>query len=285
MSFKIVTDSACDLPAEMIEALDLGIAALSVELDGRAYAEGEMTPKELYDHLRGGKLPKTSAVNPELWADAMRPALEQGQDVLTLVFSSALSATCQNAFIAAEELRGEFPDRKLIVIDSLCAAIGLGLLVHTAARLRDAGKSIEETAAWIEEHKLNVCHWVTVEDLMHLKRGGRVSAATAVVGTMLNIKPIIRVDDNGRLESLAKCRGRKAALNYLLDRMAESFDPEIDDTVFIGHGDCMEDAKYLEQKVRERFGVQNVHINYIGAVVGAHTGPGVAVLFFYGKKR
>ena len=285
MRFKIVTDSACDLSAEMIGALDLGIAVLSVELDGRAYAEGEMTPKELYDHLRGGKLPKTSAVNPELWADAMRPALEQGQDVLTLVFSSALSATCQNAFIAAEELRGEFPDRKLIVIDSLCAAIGLGLLVHTAARLRDAGKSIEETAAWIEEHKRNVCHWVTVEDLMHLKRGGRVSAATAVVGTMLNIKPIIRVDDNGRLESLAKCRGRKAALNYLLDRMAESFDPEIDDTVFIGHGDCMEDAKYLEQKVRERFGVQNVHINYIGAVVGAHTGPGVAVLFFYGKKR
>ena len=285
MRFKIVTDSACDLPAEMIEALDLGIAALSVELDGRAYAEGEMTPKELYDHLRSGKLPKTSAVNPELWADAMRPALEQGQDVLTLVFSSALSATCQNAFIAAEELRGEFPDRKLIVIDSLCAAIGLGLLVHTAAKLRDAGKTIEETAAWIEEHKLNVCHWVTVEDLMHLKRGGRVSAATAVVGTMLNIKPIIRVDDNGRLESLAKCRGRKAALNYLLDRMAESFDPEIDDTVFIGHGDCMEDAKYLEQKVRERFGVQNVHINYIGAVVGAHTGTGVAVLFFYGKKR
>ena len=285
MRFKIVTDSACDLPAEMIEALDLGIAALSVELDGRAYAEGEMTPKELYDHLRGGKLPKTSAVNPERWGDAMRPALEQGQDVLTLVFSSALSATCQNAFIAAEELRGEFPDRKLIVIDSLCAAIGLGLLVHTAARLRDAGKSIEATAAWIEEHKLNVCHWVTVEELMHLKRGGRVSAATAVVGTMLNIKPIIRVDDNGRLESLAKCRGRKAALNYLLDRMAESFDPEIDDTVFIGHGDCMEDAKYLEQKVRERFGVQNVHINYIGAVVGAHTGPGVAVLFFYGKKR
>ena len=285
MNFKIVTDSGCDLSAGMIEALDLGIAALSVELDGRAYAEGEMTPKELYDHLRGGKLPKTSAVNPELWADAMRPALEQGQDVLTLVFSSALSATCQNAFIAAEELRGEFPDRKLIVIDSLCAAIGLGLLVHTAAKLRDAGKTIEETAAWIEAHKLNVCHWVTVEDLMHLKRGGRVSAATAVVGTMLNIKPIIRVDDSGRLESLAKCRGRKAALNYLLDRMAESFDPEIDDTVFIGHGDCMEDAKYLEQKVRERFGVKNVHINYIGAVVGAHTGPGVAVLFFYGKKR
>ena len=285
MSFKIVTDSGCDLSAEMISELDLGIAPLSVEMDGRAYLEGEMTPKELYDHLRNGKMPKTSAVNPELWADAMRPALEQGQDVLTLVFSSALSATCQNAFIAAEELREEFPDRKLIVIDSLCAAIGLGLLVHTAARLRSQGKSIDETAAWIEAHKLNICHWVTVEDLMHLKRGGRVSAATAVVGTMLNIKPIIRVDDNGRLESLAKCRGRKAALNHLLDRMAESFDPEIDDTVFIGHGDCLADAQYLERKIRERFGVKNVYINYIGAVVGSHTGPGVAVIFFYGRKR
>ena len=285
MSFKIVTDSACDLSAEMIAELELGIAPLSVEMDGRAYLEGEMTPKELYDHLRNGKMPKTSAVNPDGWAAAMRPALENGQDVLVLVFSSALSATCQNAFIAGEELREEFPDRKIIVIDSLCAAIGLGLLVHTAAKLRSQGKSIEETAAWIEEHKLNVCHWVTVEDLMHLKRGGRVSAATAVVGTMLNIKPIIRVDDSGRLESLAKCRGRKAALNYLLDRMAESFDPEIDDTVFIGHGDCLADAQYLESQIRARFGVKNVYINYIGAVVGAHTGPGVAVIFFYGKKR
>ena len=285
MSFKIVTDSCCDLPAEMIAELDLGIAFLSLELDGRAYAEGEMPPVELYNHMRNGKMPKTSAVNPDGWAAAIRPALQAGQDVLVLAFSAALSATCQNAFIAAEELREEFPDRKLLVIDSLCAAIGLGLLVHTAARLRSQGKSIDETAAWIEAHKLNICHWVTVEDLMHLKRGGRVSAATAVVGTMLNIKPIIRVDDNGRLESLAKCRGRKAALNYLLDRMAESFDPEIDDTVFIGHGDCLADAQYLERKIRERFGVKNVYINYIGAVVGSHTGPGVAVIFFYGRKR
>ena len=285
MSFKIVTDSCCDLPAEMITELDLGIAFLSLELDGRAYAEGEMTPVELYNHMRNGKTPKTSAVNPDGWAAAIRPALQAGQDVLVLAFSSALSATCQNAFIAAEELREEFPDRKLLVIDSLCAAIGLGLLVHTAARLRSQGKSIDETAAWIEAHKLNICHWVTVEDLMHLKRGGRVSAATAVVGTMLNIKPIIRVDDNGKLESLAKCRGRKAALNHLLDRMVESFDPEIDDTVFIGHGDCLADAQYLESKIRERFGVKNVYINYIGAVVGSHTGPGVAVVFFYGKKR
>ena len=285
MSFKIVTDSCCDLAAPMIAQLDLGIAPLSLEMDGHAYAEGEMTPVELYNHMRNGKLPKTSAVNPDGWADAIRPALEQGQDVLVLAFSAALSATCQNACIAAGELREEFPDRKILVIDSSCAAVGLGLLVHTAAGLRDQGMTIDEVAAWVEAHKLNVCHWVTVEDLMHLKRGGRVSAATAVVGTMLNIKPIIRVDNNGKLESLAKCRGKKAALNYLLDRMAESYDPELCDTVFIGHGDCPQDAEYLADKVRERFGAKTVYINYIGAVVGAHTGPGVAVLFFFGKQR
>ena len=205
--------------------------------------------------------------------------------MLVLVFSSALSATCQNAFIAGEELRAEFPDRKIIVIDSLCAAIGLGLLVHTAAGLRDRGKTLEEVAAWVEDHKLNVCHWVTVEDLMHLKRGGRVSAATAVVGTMLNIKPIIRVDDNGKLENVGKARGRKASLNNILDRMAETFVPEMNDTVFIGHGDCPADAEFLAQQVKERFGVKNVIIRYVGAVIGSHTGPGVAVVFYYGKNR
>ena len=285
MNFKIITDSACDLSAEMISELQLGIAPLSVEMDGRVYLEGEMPPAELYDHLRNGKQPKTAAVNPDGWAAVIRPALQAGQDVLVLPFSSALSATHQSAVIAAEELREEFPDRKLIVLDTLCAAPGLGLLVHTAAKLRSQGRTIDETAAWIEAHKLNVCHWVTVEDLMHLKRGGRIGAATAVVGTMLNIKPIIRVDNEGRLENLAKCRGRKAALNYLLDRMAESFDPEIDDTVFVGHGDCAADAEYLANGVRERFGVKNVYINYIGAVIGAHTGPGVATVFFFGKNR
>ena len=285
MSFKIITDSCCDLTAEMVAQCELSVANLSVEMDGRVYSNEEMTPVELYTHLRNGKLPKTAAVNPDGWAAAMRPALENGQDALVIVFSSGLSATYQSAVIAAEELREEFPDRKLIVIDSLCAAVGLGLLVHTAAKLRSQGKTIEETAAWVEEHKLNVCHWVTVEDLMHLKRGGRVSAATAVVGTMLNIKPIIRMDDNGKLENLAKCRGRKAALNYLLDRMAETFDPEIDDTVFIGHGDCLADAQTLESAIRSRFGVKNVYINYVGAVIGAHTGPGVAVIGFFGKNR
>ena len=285
MSFKIITDSCCDLTAEMVAQCELSVAQLSVEMDGRVYSNEEMTPVELYTHLRNGKLPKTAAVNPEGWAELIRPALRAGQDVLVLAFSSGLSATCQSAVIAAGELREEFPDRKLIVIDTLCASIGQGLLVYTAAKLREQGKSIDEVAAWVEDHKKNVCHWVTVEDLMHLKRGGRVSAATAVVGTMLSIKPILRVDDEGKLENLAKARGRKASLNYLLDRMAESFDPELSDTVFIGHGDCLADAQTLESAIRSRFGVKNVYINYVGAVIGAHTGPGVAVIGFFGKNR
>ena len=285
MNFKIITDSCCDLSAEMIAELELGIAPLSLELDGRAYREGEMTPVELYAHMRSGKLPKTAAVNPDGWAAAIRPALKAGRDVLVLAFSSALSATYQSAVIAAEELREEFPDRKLIVIDTLCAAVGQGLLVYTAAGLRSQGQTLDQVAAWVEQHKLHVCHWVTVEDLMHLKRGGRVSAATAVVGTMLNIKPIIRVDDSGKLENCAKCRGRKAALNYLLDRMAEQYDPQLCDTVFIGHGDCAADAEFLADAVKERFGVKHVFIHYIGAVVGSHTGPGVATVFFFGKHR
>ena len=285
MSFKIITDSCCDLPAQMVSDLDLGIVAMTVEMDGRAYAEGEMTPKALYDHLRAGKLPKTSAVNPDGWARLIRPALEKGQDVLVMPFTSALSATYQSAVIAAEELREEFPDRKLMVIDTLCAAMGQGLLVYTAARLRAEGKSLEETAAWVEAHKLNLCHWVTVEDLMHLKRGGRISAATAVMGTMLSIKPIIRVDDEGRLESFAKARGRKGAIKYLLDRMADSFDPELGDTVFVAHGDCPEEAEQLSAEIKSRFGVKNVVIGYVGAVIGAHTGPGVLVIFHFGKNR
>lgn len=285
MSFKIITDSCCDLTAEMVAQLQLSVVNLSVEMDGRVYSNEEMTPVELYTHLRNGKLPKTAAVNPDGWAELIRPALRAGQDVLVLAFSSSLSATYQSAVIAAEELREEFPDRKLVVIDTLCASIGQGLLVYTAAKLRDQGKTIDEVAAWVEDHKKNVCHWVTVEDLMHLKRGGRVSAATAVVGTMLSIKPIIRVDDEGKLENLAKARGRKASLNYLLDRMAESFDPDLSDTVFIGHGDCLADAQTLESAIRSRFGVKNVYINYVGAVIGAHTGPGVAVIGFFGKNR
>ena len=283
-NFKIVTDSCCDFTDEMYRQYDVGCAPLSVLYKGVLHDNfsDEASLKELYDGIRGGDMPTTSAVNPEGWANVMKPALEAGLDVLAIAFSSGLSTTYQSAVIAADELREEFPGRKIIVIDSLCAALGQGLLVWHACQKRDAGMSLEDTAAWVEANKLNVCHWVTVDDLFHLKRGGRVSTTTAIVGSVLNIKPIIKVDNDGKLQSVAKARGRKAAIDTLAKKVAEATDP---DTVFIAHGDCPEDAAALEKLVKERCGVKHVHTGYVGPVIGAHTGPGVLVVFYMGNKR
>jgi len=225
----------------------------------------------------------TAAVNPDGWASVMEPALKTGKDVLVLAFSSGLSTTYQSAVIAAKELREVYPDRTIHVVDTLCAALGQGLLVWYACRNRDAGMSVDELYAWVEEHKRNICHWVTVDDLSHLKRGGRISATTAIVGTMLNIKPIIFVDDDGHLINTAKVRGRKTAMEYLAKKLGETGTDL--DTVFIAHGDCPEDAAALEALVREKHGVKNVITGYVGPVIGAHTGPGVLVVFFMGTHR
>ena len=282
-NFKIVTDSCCDFNDEMYKQYDVACAPLSVLYKGVLHDNfsDDASLKELYDGIRGGEMPTTSAVNPEGWADVMKPALEAGLDVLAIAFSSGLSTTYQSAVIAADELREEFPDRKIIVIDSLCAALGQGLLVYHACKHRDAGESLEEVTAWVEANKLNVCHWVTVDDLSHLKRGGRISAATAVVGTLLNIKPIINVDDEGHLQSVSKARGRKAATEVLAKKAGEAADM---DTMFIGHGDCLEEAEALAATLKARYGVKNVHIGYVGPVIGAHTGPGVLVVFFMGTR-
>ncbi|MBQ8238956.1 MAG: DegV family protein [Oscillospiraceae bacterium] len=283
-NFKIVTDSCCDFTDEMYSQYDVACAPLSVLYKGVLHDNfsDDARMKALYDGIRGGEMPTTSAVNPEGWANVMKPALEAGRDVLAICFSSGLSTTYQSAVIAADELKEFYPDRKVIVIDSLCAALGQGLLVWHACAKRDAGESLEDVAAWVEANKLNVCHWVTVDDLFHLKRGGRVSATTALVGSMLNIKPIIKVDEDGKLQSVAKARGRKAAMDTLARKVGEATDK---DTVFIAHGDCLEDAQALAATIRERYGVRNVHIGYVGAVIGAHTGPGVLVVFYMGQKR
>ena len=282
--FKIVTDSGCDFTLAELEQMNVGRAPLSVLFKGELHPDfaTDAERKMLYDGVREGEMPTTSAVNPEGWADVMRPALEAGQDVLCLAFSSGLSTTYQSAVIAAEELKEEYPERTIRVVDTLCAALGQGLLVWHACKHRDAGESLEDVAAWVEANKLNICHWVTVEDLNHLKRGGRVSAATALVGTMLNIKPIITVNEEGKLVSTAKARGRKAAIDYVAKKAGEATDK---DMVFIGHGDCLEDAEACAKILKEKYGVKNVHIGYIGAVVGAHTGPGVLVTFYLGEKR
>ena len=282
--FKIVTDSGCDFTLSELEQMNVGRAPLSVLFKGELHPDfaTDAERKMLYDGVRAGEMPTTSAVNPEGWADVMRPALEAGQDVLCLAFSSGLSTTYQSAVIAADELKEEFPDRTINVVDTLCAALGEGLLVWYACKRRDAGESLAEVTAWVEANKLNICHWVTVEDLNHLKRGGRVSAATALVGTMLNIKPIITVNEEGKLVSTAKARGRKAAIDFVAKKAGEATDK---DMVFIGHGDCIEDAEACAKILKEKYGIKNVHIGYVGAVVGAHTGPGVLVTFYLGEKR
>jgi len=286
MSYRIITDTGCDLPRKMYEELDLSVVPLSVNFRGQTVREySEDWLKEMFDGLRKGENTSTSAVNPQGWEDIMEPVLQAGQDVLVMAFSSGLSATYQSAVIAAEELREKYPERKIAVVDTLAASLGQGLLVYYAVQKRDEGLSLEELTAWCEEYKFKLCHWFTVDDLMHLKRGGRVSAATAVVGTMLKIKPVLHVDNAGHLISRAKVRGRKASIEALADKMGELGIPGANDTVFICHGDCMDDAKQLEKLVQERYGVKNVFIYYVGAVIGSHSGPGTLALFFLGEHR
>lgn len=285
-NFRIVTDSGCDLPRKMIASLDLTVVPLMVNFRGESREDTvEDDIRELYDGWRKGEAGSTSAVNPERWAAAIEPILQGGEDVLVLTFSSGLSATCQSAVIAAEELSGKYPERKISVVDTLCASLGEGLLVWYACRKRDEGMRLEEAAAWVEENKLHLCHWFTVDDLMYLKRGGRISAGTALVGTMLKIKPVLHMDDAGHLINMSKARGRKASIEALAGKVAELGEGYDNSTMFICHGDCIDDAKYLESLVREKYGVKEVLIGYTGAVIGSHSGPGTLALFFLGKHR
>jgi len=283
--FVILSDSCHDLPKALIAQMNVGVAPLSVEYDeNTVFDDCTMEPHDFYEGIRSGKMPKTAAVNPEGWASLMEPALKEGKDVLALSFSSGLSTTYQSAVIASTELGERYPERRILVIDTLSASVGHGLLVWNAARLRDEGKDMDTVYAWIMEHRLHVCHWVTVNDLMHLKRGGRVSAATAVVGTMLQIKPVLIMDNDGRLETVAKSRGRKAAMHMLVEKFAETGIPGANDTVFLGHGDCAEEAHALAKMLEEQ-GVKNVVISHVGNVIGSHTGPDVLVIAFLGRER
>ena len=285
-TFKILTDSCCDFAADQYIQLGLEKVTLTMEFRGNVIPDrNDDSLKEIYDAMRTGESAKTAAVNPQQWAAAMKPALEAGQDVLVMAFSSGLSGTCQAAVIAAEEMEDKYPGRKIRVVDTLCASMGQGLLVWYACRKRDEGLSLEEVAAWVEENKLHLCHWFTVDDLMHLKRGGRVSAATALVGTMLQIKPLLHVDDEGHLIKVSTARGRKASIQALARKAKELGEGYDNSTMFISHGDCLEDARYLEELIRKECGAKEVITNYVGAVIGSHSGPGTLALFFLGKNR
>ena len=287
MNYRIITDSCCDFTPEQYKEFDLTFVPLTVVYQGQPHDDflDEKSIKMVYDGLRNGETASTSAVNPDGWAKAMEPILANGQDALVMAFSSGLSTTYQSAVIAAEDLKEKYPHRKITVIDTLCAAHGQALLVWYACQKRDAGLSMDEVAAWVEENKLHLCHWFTVDDLMYLKRGGRVSATTALVGTMLNIKPVLHVDNDGKLVNVAKARGRKAALEALAKKLGELGEGFNNETVFISHGDCEADAQFLANIVKEKYGVKNVLIGYIGSVIGSHSGPGTVAFFFLGKER
>ncbi|MCI8552059.1 MAG: DegV family protein [Lawsonibacter sp.] len=287
--FIIVTDSSADLDTGMARELDVQVLPLGFVLEDHTYYNypdnREMDPHVFYDRLRQGEVATTNAVNVAQYTETLEPLLQAGQDVLVLAFSSGLSTTYNSSAIAVEELSAKYPERKLYTVDTLCASLGQGLLVWYAAQQRNKGWSIEEVRDWVEEHKLNLCHQFTVDDLHFLKRGGRISAATAMVGSMLHIKPILHVDGEGHLINIGKARGRQASLKAMVDRMEETSIDSGSLTVFISHGDCLEDARTVAEMVKERFGVQDVYINYVGPVIGAHSGPGTLALFYMGTER
>ena len=285
-AYKIITDSGCDLPNTMLQELDLIAIPLTLNFRGESRPDSvDDHIQELYQGLRDGETATTSAVNPQQWESTIEPVLAAGQDALVIPFSSGLSTTYQSAVIAAGELEEKYPDRKIRVVDSLSASLGQGLLVWYACKMRDSGMELDQLADWVTDNRLTLAHWFTVDDLMYLKRGGRVSAATALVGTMLNIKPVLHVDDEGHLISKSKVRGRKASIQALAGKLGELGIPGENSTVFICPGDCLEDARLLEAIVKEKYGVQEVFFGYTGAVIGSHSGPGTLALFFLGQHR
>ncbi len=288
-NYKIITDSTCDLPPDIIKDLDLHVIPLEYSLKGQHFTQdvedkGEKS-KVFYDALRHGETSKTSMINTAQFMNVFSSYLEQQMDVLHISFSSGLSGTFHAAVLAKEELEEKFPNQNIIVVDSKAASVGLGLLLYHIGLKKKEDYTLEQMATWIEDNKYSICHWFTVEDLQHLKKGGRISPISAHVGTALNIKPILKMDFEGKLINGSKVIGRKKSLTELVFKMKQhGFSPE-DQTVIIGHGDALKDAMWLEKKLRKELKVKNVILSYIGPVIGSHTGPGIIGLVFLGQRE
>ena len=286
--YVIITDSSCDLPEDLVRQWDLTVVPLSVEIGSdRFYNTPEEAPDghTFYSRLVKGEPVKTSAPNVEEFTASMRPILLDGKDILNLSFSSALSATYQNACIAAEELKEEFPDATILTVDTLAASLGQGMLVDLALEQQRQGRTIWEVRDYIESNKLHLCHWFTVGDLRQLRRGGRLSAGKAILGNLLHIKPVLHVDDNGRLVPMDSVKGRKKSIEAMFEKMRETVTEPQSQRIYISHGDCLDDAQMLADMAREQLGVQSVTIGYVGPVIGAHSGYRTLALFFLGTKR
>ena len=286
--YVIFTDSTTDLTPELVAEMDVQVLPMRFMLDGKEYRNypdnRELSPKEFYDKLRAGSMSTTSQINSVAFIEAFTPVLEAGKDILYVAFSSGLSGTYQSACLAAEDLREQFPERTIECVDTLQASMGEGLVAYTAAMLKKDGMSLAELAAWLRENVRRFCAWFTVDDLMFLKRGGRLSGVAAVAGTLLGIKPVLHVDPDGHLIAMEKVRGRKASLDGLVRHFETSAENHADQTVFISHGDCLEDCQYVADKIKA-FGVKRICIGTIGPVIGAHSGPGTVALFFTGSPR
>lgn len=285
-NYVISVNSTIDISKEWLDERNIPVIPLRYTIDGETYDDmSGLTSKEFFQKLRDGKQSVTTQVNPEQAKEALEPILKEGKDVLHLAFSSGLSGTYNSMRIAAEELREEYPERKIVIVDTLSACHGEALLLFATLKNREAGMTIEEAAQWVEENKLHVCHIITVDDLNHLQRGGRVSKTAAIIGTMVQIKPIIHMDDEGHLQVIGKERGRKKSMNKIVDMAAKQAEGVHNDVVMIPHGDCIDDAEYVAKLVREKMGVENVEIHNIGTVLGSHTGPGMLAVVCMGNKR
>ena len=287
-NFIIFTDSNCDLPANIIKDLNLEYASLSCHIDENDYLDdcGQSLPyKDFYNYMREGAMPTTSQVNSYTFYEKFEPYVKSNVPILYIAFSSPLSGTYNSSLIAREELLEKYPNAQITIIDSLCASGGCALLVYYATKLKESGKSLEEVSDWVEKNKKNVLHYFTVDDLNHLKRGGRISATTAMVGSVLNIKPILTLNGQGKLESIGKVKGRKKSMKTLLEYLSENIINPTEQTVMIVHGDCEKDAEYLSTLIKEELNVKEVIINYSGLVIGSHVGPGMIAAFAMGKER
>ena len=285
--FIILTDSSADLTAEQYKALGVRTVELGVILEGAdPIPNCDVDVKDFYTKLRNKITTTTSAASIEQFITVFEELLaKEDVDLLYLGFSSGLSGTFNAGAVAARELSEKYPDRKIYAIDTLCASLGQGLLVYLACQKKKSGADIDAVRAYVEENKLNLCHWFTVDDLFFLKRGGRVSAATAVVGSLLNIKPVLHVDNAGKLINVAKARGRRAAIDMMFEKTRATILPNVNDVIYICHGDCIEDAEYLANRVRNELGIQDVMIGYTGPVIGSHSGPGTLAIFYLGNER
>lgn len=286
-NYVIVSDATFDLPLDIIQKYDIRVIPMAFELNNTSYLhypdERQLTIEEFYSALKEGGTACSSQITPTIYENFIGDILKEGYDVLYLSFSSGLSGTYNSARVAFSELEEEYPDRKLLCVDTLCASIGEGLLVYHAALKKEAGMSMEEVATWATTHRHNIRHWFTVKDLFHLKRGGRVSGIEALVGTALKIRPVLTVDLEGKLAVNTKVRGSKKELEFLMNKLIEEGVDTKEQTVIIGHGDNLEQAKQLETMLRENNLVKDVIITNIGPVIGTHTGPGMLALTFLGK--